>query len=209
MSSLSYFSSWLMAFVSVERASMVQLSTAFRFFKNPKSVLLVSVLICMVIFGSLYKQLGQYKLVSHPDSTIWCVQEIPSDEQTLFQILSIVHQLIPFVVNLLSALAMIITIGRSKAASHHLSQRVTFIQQIRKRVHLLLGPFICFISQLPQLVLLFLNPCTYDSNRWFSHVALIAYYITFAPHISLFFMYILPSPLYKELFLALIVCRHQ
>jgi hypothetical protein len=193
-----------MALVSIERASMVQLSTAFRFFKKPKIVLLVSIIICISIFASLYKQLAQYKLASHPDSNIWCIQEISINEQTSFQVLSIAHQLIPFVVNLFSALAMIITIGRSKAASHHLSRRVTFMQQIQQRIHLLLGPFICFISQLPELILLFLNPCTYDSNQWFSHVALIAYYITFTPHISLFFMYILPSPLYKKLFLAII-----
>jgi hypothetical protein len=204
MSSLSYISSWLMALVSIERASMVQLSTSCQFFQNPKSVLVLSVMICISIFGSLYKQLEQYKLVSHPNSNIWCIQEISMHEQTLFQILSIIHQLIPFIINVLSSLAIIITIGRSKAASHHLPQHATLIEQARKRVHLLLGPFICFISQLPQLIMLFLNPCTYDNSQWFSHIALIAYYITFAPHISLFFMYIIPSPLYKELFLAIV-----
>lgn len=204
MSSLSYFSSWLMALVSVERALAVQLSGTCRFFRNPQSALIVSLVICICLSGSLYKQIEQYKLVAHPNSNIWCIQEIPANEQTLFQIFSIAHQFVPFLVNILSALVIIITMGRSKAAIHHLSQHVTFIQQARKRVNLLLGPFICFISQLPALIMLFLNPCPYDNNQWFSHVALIAYYLTFIPHTSLFFMYVLSSPLYKQLLINII-----
>jgi hypothetical protein len=204
MLSMSYFSSWLMALVSIERALMAQPSIKFHFFQSPKAALIVSIIICICLFGSLYKQIEQYKLIAHPNLNTWCIQEISVHQQTLFQILSIVHQLIPFFVNVLSALAIIITIGRSKAACHHLPQRVTVVQQARKRVDLLLGPFICFISQLPQLIMLFLNPCTYNDNQWFSHITLIAYYITFTPHMSLFFIYILPSPLYKELFITII-----
>ena len=204
MTSMSYFSAWLMALVSVERALMIQLSMKCRFFRKPKTGLMISIIICMVIFGSLYKQLEQYKLVTHPNLKTWCIQEIPTDQQFLFQMLSIAHQFVPFFINVLSAIVIIIIIGRSKATSHHLPQRATVVQQARKRVDLLLGPFVCFISQLPELIMLFLNPCTYDDNQWFSHVALIAYYITFAPQMSLFFMYILPSASYKEHFLAIV-----
>jgi len=200
MSAMSYFSSWLMALVSVERALMAQISITCHFFRSPKAAIIVSILIFTGLFGSLYKQIEQYKLIVHPNSNTWCIQEISVYQQ----ILSIIHQLVPFLVNLLSALVIIITIARSKAASHHLPQRVTVFQQARKRADLLLGPLICFISQLPQLIMLFLNPCTYDDKQWFSHAALIVYYITFAPHMSLFFMYIVPSSTYKELFINFI-----
>jgi len=202
MSSMSYLSSWLMAFVSVERAFVIQVSITYHFFRSPKAAIIIFILTCMCVFGSLYKQIEQYKLIIHPNSNMWCIQEISLNHQTLFQVLSVVHQFIPFIINILSAVVIIITVGRSKAASHHLPQHVSVAEQARKRIDLLLGPFICFITQLPQLTMLFLNPCTYDNNQWFSHVALIAYYITFAPHISLFFMYIVPSPLYKELFMT-------
>jgi hypothetical protein len=203
MSSMSYFSSWLMALVSVERAFVVQLSNKWYSFQSPKAAITMSIITCICLFGSLYKQIDQYKLISDPNSNMWCIQEISFSQQTLFQFLPIVHQLVPFIVNILSTLSIIITVGRSKAASHHLPQRVTVVQQARKRVDLLLGPFICFITQLPQLIMLFLNPCIYNDKQWFSHIALITYYITFAPHMSLFFMYIVPSPLYKELFIKL------
>jgi hypothetical protein len=204
MSAMSYLSAWLMALVSVERALVVQVPITYHFFRSPRAALIVSMVTCICLAGSLYPQIEHYKLITHPNSNIWCVREISNHQQTLFQFSSLAHQLVPFVVNVLSAVVIIIGIGRSKAASHHLSQRVTVIQQIQQRVDLLLGPFICFITQLPQLILLFLNPCTYDANRWFSHIALIAYYLTLTPHMSLFFMYILPSTLYKELFINVV-----
>lgn len=201
MSLLTYFSAWLLALVSVERASLIQLSKIGDFFRNSRTAIFVSIGIGLCLSGSLYKQIEHYKLISHPNSNIWCVQEIPSNEQILFHILSIAYQFLPFLLNILSAFIIILTTSRSSAASHHLSPWNTLLAQTRKRTNILLGPSICFLSQLPALIMLFLNPCTYDDNQWFSHVALMTYYLTFIPHVSLFFLYILPSPLYKQLFL--------
>jgi hypothetical protein len=202
MSSLSYFSSWLLALISVERALSVRFPLRYRFIQSGKVAILTSVIIGICLCSSLYPQIDQYKLIAAPNSDIWCVQETSAHQQTLFQTLFISHQLVPFMINVLAASVIIITVGLSKAASHHLPHRLTVAEQARKRVDLLLGPFICFIAQIPHLIMLFLNPCTYDVNQWFSHVALIAYYISFIPHISLVFMYIVPSPLYKSLFFS-------
>jgi len=157
-------------------------------------------MISIITFGCNYIHIDQYKLVSHPDDLHpWCISEIEPNQQYLIQYMSLAHQIIPFLINLIAGLVIIIAVSCSKATSHHLQARSTLIQQVRKRIELLLGPTICFITQLPQFIILFLDFCSYYLTSWFIHLTMVAYYISFTPQISLFFLYVLPSPLYKEI----------
>jgi hypothetical protein len=189
-----------MVFVTVERALVVVFPTRFSFCRLPKSAVVLSLLTAMFTFGSNYLHIQQYKLVSHPDNNLypWCISEIEPSQQNLTQNVVLSHQIIPFLVNLIASLVIIIGISRSKASSHHLSTRDVLQKQVRQRLDLLLGPIICFITQLPQLIILFLDICDYNSETWFVHLILVAYYISFTPQINLFFLYLIPSSLYKE-----------
>ncbi|CAF4164254.1 unnamed protein product [Adineta steineri] len=109
------------------------------------------------------------------------------------------QQISPFCINILAALTIIIGTSRIKAHAHHQSTVDTLQEQARQRKDLLLGPLMCFLAQLPQIIILFLDICLYEEHRWFSHFTLMAYYISFLPQMNLFFLYILPSPLYKKL----------
>ena len=71
--------------------------------------------------------------------------------------MSLAYQISPFIINLIGSLAIIIGISRSKATSHHLSTRNALLQQARQQIDLLCGSIICFIAQLPQLIILFLD----------------------------------------------------
>jgi hypothetical protein len=95
------------------------------------------------------------------------------------QYISLAHQISPFLVNLTASLVIIIGISRSKANSHHVAARNLLLKQARQRIDLLLGPIICFITQLPQLIILFLDICYYDSQTLYVHFILAAYYISF------------------------------
>jgi len=199
MSSLNYLSLWLMAFVTVERAIAVAAPMKFRSFRTAKSAVILSVVTCAIIFGTLYMHISQYKLIIHPDnSQPFCIQELHANNRMLVRFSSLVHQIIPFIVNLLAVLIIIIVVARSRAISRHLSPLQALLTEVRNRSDLLVGPFICFVTQLPQLTILFLDSCDYQNNTWFTHITLVAYYLSFTPQISLFFIYILPSPLYKQ-----------
>ncbi len=80
----------------------------------------------------------------------------------------------------------IIVVGRSRVTSHHLSPGKILISEARRPVDLLVGSLICFVSQLIQLVTLFLNACDYEKSTWFVHGTLVVYYISFTPQMSLF-----------------------
>ncbi|CAF1935185.1 unnamed protein product [Rotaria magnacalcarata] len=209
MSSLHFLSQWLMAFVTVERAFSVIFIVKFRSIRTPKFAIILTTITSVVIFSSLYGHLVQHRLVTHPDELIsWCIREIQLDQQSFVQYTSLVHQVIPFIVNLFSGLIIIFRISHSKAISQRLSPRNTLVEEIWKRIDLLLGPIICFITQLPQLITLFIDACTYEGSIWFVNITIVAYYISFTPQITLFITYLLPSPTYKKLLLTQTFVRH-
>jgi hypothetical protein len=113
---------------------------------------------------------------------------------------SLVLQTIPFIINVTGGAIIILLVSYSKANVHKLSTRGAVAQQIWQRLDLLLGPCISFLTQTPQMIILFVNPCDFDGSEWFNYVTLVTYYIPFTPQISLFFLYVLPSPLYNRIF---------
>jgi len=197
-----YISLWLMAFVTVERAmAAVQLSR-WSSLQKPKTAASFILFISVIILSSNYVYIDQYKLVTHPDDFFpWCVREIKPNQQLLTQSFSFIQQVTPFVINIISAVTIIIAIARSKAHAHKKTKRSTLVDQTRKRIDLLLGPIACFLTQMPEIIILFLNSCDYDATGWFFQVTLITHYISFAPHIGIFFLYVLPSKVYKDIFL--------
>ena len=199
MFSLYYVSLWLMALVTIERALIATQCKRFMMIRSPRSAVILTIVTAIFMLGSNYIHIPTYRLVSHPDDIYpWCINEIEPKQQSLIQYTSLAHQIVPFVVNLLAGLVIIGAISRSKANSHHITARSALAQQARKRIDLLLGPTMCFMTQLPQLIILFLDVCGSSVTSWFMHVILIAYYISFSPQISLFVLYVLPSPLYRD-----------
>jgi hypothetical protein len=110
MPSLSYVSLWLMAFVTVERALVPTFPKKFLLLRSPKSPGILTIIICIIIFGSNYIHIDQYKLVSPPDDLYpWCISEIKPCQQYLIQYMSLAHQIIPFLINLIAVLVIIIS----------------------------------------------------------------------------------------------------
>ena len=197
-----YISLWLMAIVTVERALAAVQYSQWASLQKLKTATLLIFLISVFVSSSNFIFIIQYKLVNHPDYSFpWCIREIPPNQKLLTQVFSLIHQVIPFVVNMVAALIIIVAITRSKVHVHQKSTRSVLIDQTRKRADLLLGPIACFLTQLPEIVMLFLNACNYDNSDWFWEITLVAYYISFAPHISIFFLYVLPSKQYHDVFL--------
>jgi hypothetical protein len=203
MSSLGLLSSWLMTLVSIERVLAVRAPMRYRKLCTPNCALLSTTIIGLCLFSSLFStHVPRYKIVAHPAGNTWCIMESASPIE---QYLSLVHQLLPFLINFVAGMSIILAIRQSKARCHSVSARTSLSQQIRERADLLVGPFMCFVTQLPQFLLLFLNACTYESRAWFLYTALVVYYISFLPQVAVLFSYVLPSPLYKKILMDLLV----
>ena len=197
-----YISLWLMAMVTVERALGAMQYSRWSSLQEPKKAIALSFIVGLIVAGSNFILINQYKLVDHPDYSFpWCIREIPSNQQFWTQLLAFVHQALPFLVNIVSALIIILVVTRSKMHVHRKNKHNVLIDQTRKQSDLLLGPIACFLAQLPEIIILFLNTCDYDTSVWFSHITLSTYYVSFIPQMSIFFLYVTPSRQYRDIFL--------
>ena len=202
MHTFYYVSLWLMALVTVERAlAAVQYSRWSSLQERKKAITLVFVIISTVL-GSNYIFISQYKLINHPNYSFpWCVREISPNQQLLTQLLALIHQAAPFAINIIAALIIILTITRSKVHAHRTTKHNTLFDQIYVHIDLLVGPLACFLAQLPEIVILFLNACNHDASDWFAPTTLCSYYISFVPQMSIFFLYVRSSRQYYDIFL--------
>ena len=199
MSCLYFITLWLMAFITVDRAAAANYPQYFRRLGRPRVAVLLSILTSALVFTSMHPQIKLYKLIRHPLHDYHsCIRQIQADENEYTHYIQLLHQILPFIINLIAALLIILAISRSKARAHHLTARYAFQKQISKRKDLVIGPVICFITELPQVVLIFLDTCNYQSNIWFLDFFLAAFYVSFVPQLALFLLYLLPSPLYKH-----------
>ena len=184
-----------MSFVTAERAVAATFPVVYRWWRRPKFAACLTLIIFVVVSASMLSQLNQYQLFHSPGHKFSsCTRQTENNEQTYLRYLPLIHQLISFLV-------IIISISRSKVNLHKISARQPLQQQANERKNLLLGPSMCFITQLPPLIVVFLDICHYESNTWFVHLSLILYYLSFTPQLMLFFLYLYPSPLCRELLL--------
>ncbi|CAF1296584.1 unnamed protein product [Adineta ricciae] len=196
-----YTTLWLMTTVTVERALATLQSSLWSRLQDFKISISLVLLIIFIVSSSNYIFISQYELVNHPDYIFpWCIREIPLNQQLFTHILTLFHQIIPFLINIIAALIIIVMITRSKMHAYRKTKRSALRDQTRKRLDLLLSPIVCFLAQLPEIIILFLNACDYDTSNWFSQVNLCIYYVSFFPQMSIFFLYITPSKQYHDIF---------
>lgn len=168
-----------MSFVTVERAVAATFPLLFRRWGGPKFAAYLTSITFVFVLLSMLPSFIQYQPVGHPNGQFSsCVRPMESSGQFYLRYLPLIHQLSPFLVNFLAALLVIISISRSKANLNHLPIRRSLQQQANERKDLLLGPLICFITELAPVILLFLDICDYQSNIWFPHLILILYYVS-------------------------------
>ncbi|UJR12145.1 hypothetical protein I4U23_016322 [Adineta vaga] len=196
-----YTSLWLMAIVTVERAVSVLWFSLWSWLQELRKAILLVLVIILIVSSSNYIFISQYQLFNHPDYIFpWCVREISLNQQLFTYALALIHQILPFLINIIAALIIILVITRSKIHAHRKTKHNTLMDETRKRLDLLLGPVVCFLAQLPEIIILFLNACDYDTSTWFSPVTLCIYYISFLPQMSIFFLYVTPSKQYYDIF---------
>ncbi|CAF1362004.1 unnamed protein product [Adineta steineri] len=109
------------------------------------------------------------------------------------------HFITPFIINLVSS---IILITRKSHQESNLQTDRTYYQLLRQQLHehknLLIAPVVLVILALPRLIISYVSKCMKSSNN--SWIYLIGYFISFIPSMLIFFIYVLPSTLYKQEF---------
>jgi hypothetical protein len=191
---------WLNACVAIER--MISVTQGVSFNKtNSKQIAkrvisVVFVLIsCSYIYDPIYRRLKDDK----DEQRTWCLSQYPTAIQISDRLLNIFHFSVPFAINCISAMTVIIITARTRSdAQKGKVFREYLREQFHQHKHLLISPFILIVLTLPRLVLSFLAGCMGSSREsWFY---MIGYFIAFIPSIMTFPIFILPSKVYMKEF---------
>ena len=146
-----------------------------------------------------------FKLID--EQHVLCVIRYSTSWQIYNTITLYFHLLVPFVVNLFSALFIIFGTARQRSTTrrnHTLKQHI--FKQINEHKQLLISPFILLILAMPRLILSLVSGCVDPTdNPW---LYLCAYFISYIPPMLIFVVFVLPSKLYTKTFKDTIaICR--
>ncbi|UJR12844.1 hypothetical protein I4U23_017018 [Adineta vaga] len=191
---------WLNACVAIERALTVRSGVNFNKHKSKKiAKWMICVLIIITITTAIHDPIHR-RLINDDDEEekrTWCIVRYSKEIEIFNSIVNIIHFLGPFLINLLSALFIIIVGARQRACARpRQSYREHLLEQFRDHRQLLIAPFILIILAFPRLYISFISNCMKSAhNSW---LYLIGYFISFVPSMLTFVVFVLPSDLYSK-----------
>jgi hypothetical protein len=108
----------------------------------------------------------------------------------------------PFIINFLSALIIIIQVFRARSKVQKKSSCQIFYLEIKRHKHILISSFILILLAFPRLLISFLSGCMESArNPW---LFLTGYYISFVPPLLIVTIFVLPSKKYRKEFFDVI-----
>lgn len=132
---------------------------------------------------------------------IWCIVNYSERFQIFNSIINIIHFCVPFLINLISTIIIIII----KSAAHQkatVQPEQTYRQhlnnQFQKHNRLLIAPTLLVILAFPRLIISFASDCMKSINNSWLFIA--GYFISFIPPIITFLLFIIPSKVYRAEF---------
>jgi hypothetical protein len=215
----SRMSYWLMSMVAIERVYVTWYITG-TWLKSPR---IAKRIIATVIIGILtfdvheliyYQSIEDPKSLDMKNSTL-CVTSYPFRVATYNQVNIILNYILPFLINLLSTITLIILIIRQRAATltneqdhSHSSANTkstfrTYVDLLMKKKELILAPLLTMLPQLfssPQFILSFSLACQDFKVDWQRYLPIISYLIMYLPQVLSYVLYISPSTFYKNEF---------
>ena len=196
--SLPTIGDWFSACVAIERAYMVLRGINFNPHRSQKVARWVILTTIVATLASLVHDPIYRRLIDdEEEQRSWCVVHFPSPVQRYHSAINVVHFLLPFLINFVSALIIIGNVARRHSS---IRQQKTYHQhlrgQFREKKHLILSPIILVLLAVPRLVLSFLTGCM-QSNQDPS-LFLLGYFISFIPPFFASMVYILTSKAYQQ-----------
>jgi hypothetical protein len=196
--SLLSTSDWFSACVAIERAVNVIQGIKFNKAKSKKMAkLMIFIVLLFTSCSYIYDPIHRRLIDDEEEQRTWCVSQYSSSVQVFDWLLNIFHFSVPFAINCISALTVIIIAARTRSNSQKTkSFKEHLREQIHHHKHLLISPLILIVLALPRLVISFLSGCMKSARD--SWLYLIGYFISFIPSIMTFIVFVLPSEMYKK-----------
>jgi hypothetical protein len=198
---------WLNASVAIERAfTAIQGVT----FNKSKSKYLakrvIPIIFIIILLSYLHDPLSRELFDDDDEERTWCIVNYSSKLKIYDRFINLFHFLTPFVINIISALIIIIQVFRSRLKiQKKLTRKTVLHAEIKRHKHLIISPVILIVLAVPRLILSFLPGCMESPHD--SWLYLIGYYISFVPPLLIFVVFVLPSEKYKDEFIAVMKKR--
>jgi hypothetical protein len=193
---------WLTTCIAIERAFITKKGIHFDQ-KKTKAVVkwVIMGLICLTvgtaIHDPIYRRL--FDDDNEEENKIWCIVEYSFAIHIINSVMTIFHIIVPFVINLLSAIIIIIMGTRQRAIIR--TQRTyeeLLNEQFQQHKNLLIGPVVLIILAIPRLIITFASDCMKSaSDSW---LFLFGYFISLIPPTLTFILFVLPSSIYHQEF---------
>jgi len=193
---------WLNVCVAIERAITVIKGISFNQAKSRRIAKFIIPMLLLLIIGTNIPEIINRRLIdddSNDEKRIWCIVTYSASVQKYNLAMNIFHFCTPFVINLLSAITIIIKTARLRAtAKTEQNYRKILLEQLETHKHLLITSVLLVIFAIPRLIISFVSGCMQSAgNAW---LFLIGYFISFIPPVLTFFIFVMPSKTYKEEF---------
>ncbi|CAF4957408.1 unnamed protein product [Rotaria sp. Silwood1] len=196
---------WLNACVAAERAFATIKGANFNEKKSKQvAKYIILTLIFLTIRTTIYDPIHRRLLDDDDDDDsdkkrIWCIVTYSSNFRIFNSIVNIFHFCVPFLIDILSAIIIIIKTTRQRTTVQtHQTYGKLLREQIQQHSHLLVAPILLVIIALPHLIISFISGCMKSIND--SWLFLIGYFISLIPPMLTFLVFVLPSKLYKTEF---------
>jgi hypothetical protein len=196
--SLPAIGDWLSACIAIERTFVLIKGVTFN--KNKSKQMARWIIIGVILFtiGSVIHDPIHRRLINDKEENrTWCIVRYSSILQIFDSIVHIFHFIIPFSINLISSIVIIINVARTHSnVRKKQSYRQHLREQFHKQKHLIFSPIILVLLAIPRLIISFLSGCM-ESVRdpW---LFLFGYFISFLPSLLIPIIFILPSEIYRK-----------
>jgi len=193
---------WLNACVATERTVTVLQGAKFNKKMSKQVAKWVICVVILIVISSVIHDPIHRKLIKDNDNEeqrIWCIVTYSNEVNIFNSFVNIVHFFIPFLINIFSSIFIIVTVARQRALSR---PRQTYgehlFEQTREHKHLLFSSCLLILLAIPRVVISFISSCMKSArDPW---LYLLAYFISFAPPILTFVVFVLPSKAYTVAF---------
>ena len=209
---------WLNACVAIERIVNVSKGVTFNKEMSKHAARWIIFLLPILIIGTIVHEPISHNLFSYitqkyksinnnstenilieTEHNTMCVIRYSRSVQTYNTVTLFFHLIVPFLVNLYSALFIIFGTAQKRAATqkkHTFKQHA--LKQMNEHKQLLISPIILLVLAVPRLIISLVSGCVDPSNNpW---LYLCAYFISYLPPMLIFIVFVLPSELYKKIF---------
>ena len=195
-----FIDNWLNACVAIERS--ITIFKGVNFNKQLSRRLarwMIMILPCLICMSLIHELVYRDLFYDEEEKRHWCILEYSAGMMSYSTLILSFHTLAPFSINIISAFYIITQSARRRVhARHGETFRSNFRRNVKEHRQLIISPLVLATLSLPRVIISSLTECvkTYRNPYLF----LFGYFISFFSSITVFIVFVLPSPLYKEEF---------